>query len=149
MGATSTASHSTACAAHAHGSVMTDATVHVRDYDIRILMCANTNPHMRNTDARICAQVMTMNERRTTRINALDEQARLCAQCVARVSISRQCRGCSSISSIHVESRELADNLIPVRRQATLPHCGKPLRSPEKLRSPKKNISVDLTDRPS
>ena len=40
---------------------MTDVAVHVRDYDdirILILMCANTNPHVRNTDVRICAQVM-------------------------------------------------------------------------------------------
>ena len=106
-----------------HGSVMADVAVHVRDYDdirIVILMCANTNPHVRKTDTRICATVTTINERRSMRVNALDEQARLCAQCIARVSISRQCRGCSSISSIHVDSRVFTDNLIAVRRQATL-----------------------------
>ena len=35
---------------------MTDVAVHVRDYDdirILILTCTNTNPHVRNTDARI------------------------------------------------------------------------------------------------
>ena len=136
----------------AHGSVMTDVAVHVRDYDdirILILMCTNTNPHVRNTDERICAQVTTINERRSTRVNALDEQARLCAQCIARVSISRQCRGCSSISSIHVDSRALADNLIPVRRQATLLHCGKLLRSPGKKCGVRGNFSVALTDQSS
>ena len=62
----------------ARGSVMTDVAVrdYVRDYDdirILILMCTNTNPHVRNTDARICAQVTTINERRSTRVNAFDE----------------------------------------------------------------------------
>ena len=51
---------------------------------------------------------MRINARRSMRVDALDQQARLCAQCITRVSISRQCCGCS----------------IAVRRQATLPHCG-------------------------
>ena len=62
----------------ARGSVMTDVAVrdYVRDYDdirILILTCTNTNPHVRNTDGRICAQVTTINERRSTRVNAFDE----------------------------------------------------------------------------
>ena len=62
----------------ARGSVMTVVAVRdcVRDYDdIRILIvtCTNTNTHVRNTDARICAQVTTRNERRSTRVNAFDE----------------------------------------------------------------------------